>query len=580
MHIILNNPYRLLGLLVGATAIQFNRHRTRIPNYISSGNEIPSEFTDFSFETLGELTRSEENIANAASKLNIESDKMSAALFWFYNGYAITDDAAFDALKEGNKDIAIEIWRKMAYDSDGDSYNEVTKRNASAFHNLSTLYLQEFGIDEDTLQLKFLFLESDYFNELKQKATDDTYKISKKDVQLLFLNGLTNQVGFESSEFINAVSNIDFSAKNDFLNAFMQKPIEQLVRLVNECKALRKSKKEQVIVAGTNLYNASKPILNQLKKLLYKSNLNYTSISDKISDEILQCGIQLFNDYKEHETYDPGEPAMNLFVQAKSLAMGSIAKQRCQENTKNLQDWIDDKPEREKQAKILIDFEKLTNLIKEFEGKSETVANGKQLLLITKLHLTNVKNVLGSSEELYIGLSTRIASNAQSMCVSEINKLQEQFTNTYDNASKLAKINLLKQRVNEAWDVTTTIGAMDLRQDFRTRYNQNRTSLSNLRTQLMTVSTSSGGSRGGTGSGSGGGSGCYIATMAYGDYDHPQVIILRQFRDEVLVKTTFGQWFIKTYYYYSPKLVEKLKNKNFINRIIRKLLNQFIKLIK
>ncbi len=74
--------------------------------------------------------------------------------------------------------------------------------------------------------------------------------------------------------------------------------------------------------------------------------------------------------------------------------------------------------------------------------------------------------------------------------------------------------------------------------------------------------------------------GCYIATMVYGDYNHPQVMILRQFRDEVLDKMVLGKWFIKTYYHYSPKIVEKLKNKKAINIIIRKSLNQFIKLLK
>jgi hypothetical protein len=117
---------------------------------------------------------------------------------------------------------------------------------------------------------------------------------------------------------------------------------------------------------------------------------------------------------------------------------------------------------------------------------------------------------------------------------------------------------------------------MDLRQDFRTRYTQNRTSLSNLKTQLAAVNTGGGRSSGG----SSGSSGCYIATMAYGDYDHPQVMILRQFRDEVLDKSALGKWFIKTYYHYSPKLVERLKNKRTLNSIIRKALNQFIKLIK
>jgi hypothetical protein len=267
---------------------------------------------------------------------------------------------------------------------------------------------------------------------------------------------------------------------------------------------------------------------------------------------------------------------MDLFRKAKTLAVGNIAKQRCQENTENLQEWIDDKPEREKQARILVDLERLKNLIDEYEGRSETVSNAKQLLASARPYLSNVKSVLGSTDELYLGLSSRIASDAQGMCVSEINKLQERFANTYDNATKVAAILLLKERVNEAWDVTTTIGSMDLRQDFRTRYTQNRTSLSNLKTQLAAVNTGGGRSSGG----SSGSSGCYIATMAYGDYDHPQVMILRQFRDEVLDKSAFGKWFIKTYYHYSPKLVERLKNQRTVNSIIRKALNQFIKLIK
>ncbi|MBL0325864.1 MAG: hypothetical protein IPP61_11885 [Cytophagaceae bacterium] len=160
------------------------------------------------------------------------------------------------------------------------------------------------------------------------------------------------------------------------------------------------------------------------------------------------------------------------------------------------------------------------------------------------------------------------------MCVSEINKLQEVFSNLYDNSTKFTALILLKQKVNEAFDVTTTIGNMDLRQDFRSRYTANRNSLSSLKTQLANFNTGS--SNGSSGSGGG----CYIATMAYGNYDHPQVMILRQFRDDVLSKSQFGKWFIKKYYFYSPKLVEKLKNKAAVNSLIRKGLNQIIKFIK
>jgi hypothetical protein len=74
--------------------------------------------------------------------------------------------------------------------------------------------------------------------------------------------------------------------------------------------------------------------------------------------------------------------------------------------------------------------------------------------------------------------------------------------------------------------------------------------------------------------------GCYIATMAYGDYEHPQVVILRNFRDKTLAKSLLGRWFVRTYYHYSPILVEKLKDYHWINKSIRTFLNLLIKFIK
>lgn len=46
---------------------------------------------------------------------------------------------------------------------------------------------------------------------------------------------------------------------------------------------------------------------------------------------------------------------------------------------------------------------------------------------------------------------------------------------------------------------------------------------------------------------------CFIATAAYGSYNHPQVRILREFRDAVLLPTRLGQWFVETYYRLSPR---------------------------
>lgn len=74
--------------------------------------------------------------------------------------------------------------------------------------------------------------------------------------------------------------------------------------------------------------------------------------------------------------------------------------------------------------------------------------------------------------------------------------------------------------------------------------------------------------------------GCYIATMAYGDYDHPQVVILRDFRDKVLLSTSLGMVFVRLYYWLSPKLVRILKDHKKTNTLIRKSLDNLIKVIK
>ena len=71
--------------------------------------------------------------------------------------------------------------------------------------------------------------------------------------------------------------------------------------------------------------------------------------------------------------------------------------------------------------------------------------------------------------------------------------------------------------------------------------------------------------------------GCYIATMAYGDYNHPKVIVLRRFRDDILTKSAYGRVFIKIYYWTSPKLVKILSNHKHINAAIRWGLDRIVK---
>lgn len=495
MNLIINNPYRILGLLVGSSAAQQNRQISRLKMYIEAEQE-PEQ--DFSFPSLGINNRSIEKIESAASKLNLDADKMLYSLFWFYNGNPITDEPAFDALREEGTEEAPEIWRNLAINDEDDTFNPITKRNASAYHNLSTFYLNEYGIDEETMKLKLLFIESDYFKELVDKATDVTYKISQKEAQLMFLNALIQFDKIDESELLDAITDIDFIAKDEFLKKAVDTPISNIESEIQQSRTKRQANKAIAVSIGKNLHTATKSNLQLVQSILGSTNIKYSSIADKVADEILQCGIDYFKHFRD-SSKDPSADSLSLFTIAKTIAKGAVVKQRINENTVNLKDWIDGKEEREKGAQIVSDLEVIKNLIDEFELKPETIANARTLLSKAKPHLSSIKSVLGVSDELYLNICTRIAGDAQGMCVSEINKLQDRISSAYDYTSKNILLRTLKDKVQEAWAVTESIGLMDLNPTFRTQWQSNKNSLASLRSTLSSISTGSSTSSSGTG---------------------------------------------------------------------------------
>lgn len=53
--------------------------------------------------------------------------------------------------------------------------------------------------------------------------------------------------------------------------------------------------------------------------------------------------------------------------------------------------------------------------------------------------------------------------------------------------------------------------------------------------------------------------GCYVATAIYGNVDHPDVRLLREYRDRVLLKSAQGRAFVRFYYAASPTLVAMVR---------------------
>lgn len=61
--------------------------------------------------------------------------------------------------------------------------------------------------------------------------------------------------------------------------------------------------------------------------------------------------------------------------------------------------------------------------------------------------------------------------------------------------------------------------------------------------------------------------GCFIATAAMGDYDHPVVMDLRQFRDNWLLKRNWGVNFTNWYYTHGPKAANFIEKSTLMKKI-------------
>jgi uncharacterized protein (UPF0335 family) len=67
--------------------------------------------------------------------------------------------------------------------------------------------------------------------------------------------------------------------------------------------------------------------------------------------------------------------------------------------------------------------------------------------------------------------------------------------------------------------------------------------------------------------------GCFIATQVYGDIEHPNVAVLRSFRDEVLDRSAAGRAFSAGYHKIGPCIANSALGRGYSAKAIRRILD-------
>lgn len=466
MNILQNNPYRILGVYSNSPTKERLANHNRMKAFLKVGKSVffPLDLPQY----LSAINRTEASVADAESKLTLPKDQILYAQFWFIKTTPL-DEVAFNHLFAGEIDKTEEIWQK--------------RECASSLQNLLVCALMHNDYATAISYAETLYGSAQYATQLISAVVGDSANIDIISLSHDFLDVLIEEVGCPI-----IIRYLNISRGKSYVSKKAVSPIiKQLEEAVAKAMSTRKNGPIARWNAGNELMATAKQLLLQLRKLLPKSDLQYQVIADKVGIEILQCGIDYFNDSEE---FDAADKAMSLQKYAKSIAVGQMAKDRCKENVDILQRIIDNLPPSE----VFVEDRAIHEELRKYCLLPDKICHAVTLLNNTKPHIQSIKRKLGVSNSYYLKISTQVVGNALSNIIAEVNEAQSIFSADKDdpNATLAAILGIthVKSVLEEAWKATRIMDGFDMEADYKSgRYSENRSILKGLCEQ-MGVSTS------------------------------------------------------------------------------------------
>ena len=452
MKIINNNPYRQLGVYSTSPQKEVVANQGKMKAFLKVGRQVslPLDLNGL----LPEVLRSEQSVFDAISKLTLPKDQLKYAQFWFSKCTPI-DEIACGKLTNGDIDGAIEIWNK--------------KSSASSLQNLLVCALIKNQLGNAISYAQTLY--SSYSNEFVKMVLGDNALATSDNLAHDFLNVICEE--FNPNQFLGYITNSEWKG---YVGSKSTKPIiDNLASAIDACKSSRGKGPTARLNAGTKLMNNTKADLAQLKQFVPTSDLQYQMIADKLGLEILQCGIDYYNDSDAPEA---ARKAMVLQKYAQSVVVGKMAKDRCKENVDILTRIIAELPPSE----VFAEDRAIKEELRKFTRLPDKISYSMNLLNNTKPHLQAIKSKLGSSNGYYLKISTQVVGNALHNVIEEVNALQNDSTFQLNMIlDKSAALSSLRSVLRSAWQATKLMDTFDMESDFKnSRYDENRRTLSNM----------------------------------------------------------------------------------------------------
>ena len=137
---------------------------------------------------------------------------------------------------------------------------------------------------------------------------------------------------------LELVNGLDAAFSESVNNSLVKQPLSKVKDEINTAAEALKSNVKEGLTIGKLLIKNTVSDLRYLKETLGENHYNYESLADKLCNQILQCGINCFNETGDDQAY------LSSYKYALSIAPNEKTKTRAKDVIKHC--------EEEKDAKI------------------------------------------------------------------------------------------------------------------------------------------------------------------------------------------------------------------------------------
>ena len=397
MNILQNNPYRLLGVYSNSPTKERLANHNRMKAFLKVGKPVsfPLDLPQY----LTSINRTETSVVEAEAKLTLPKDQILYAQFWFVKATPL-DEVAFKHLLSGEIDKAEEIWQK--------------KECASSLQNLIVCSLMRNKYDFAIMCAEVLYGNTQYLNQFVSKIIGTGGNFDVSNLAFSFLDILCDEIG--ASKLLSFITN---SSWKEHIGEKAVKPfVDSIQEAINIAQKTKGKGSNARLNAGETLRRNTRNAILQLKGFLSTKDLQYQMIADKLGLEILQCGIDYFNNSEEP---DAAHKAMSLQKYAKSIVVGQMAKDRCKENVDILQKIIDDLPPSE----VFVEDRAIKEELRKYCQLPDKICHAVTLLKKTRPYLLSIKQKMGADNAYYLKITTQVIGNALHNIIEEVNEAQK-----------------------------------------------------------------------------------------------------------------------------------------------------------